>query len=95
MKTVQENLKKGLSLTNYSEEELKYLQKPIGKAIYKNSTKGRPRKQEHEKCKPTDKITCEICGKTYIRSGSAAHKITNYHKLHERMNTKLRKILLD
>lgn len=97
IKEIQENLKKGLSLTTYSEDELRYIQKPIGKALY-NSTlqkKGRPRKNENNKCKPTDKVKCKICGKIYIRCGSSRHKKTQYHQLHEKVNIKLRKILMD
>jgi|ERR1700759_5798595 len=94
---IQDNLKKGYGLNNYSIEELKYLNKPLGKAIYTSTikNKGRPRKNENEKCKPSDRIICEICNKEYTRSASFKHKSTQYHQLHERMNKKLRKVLLE
>lgn len=46
------------------------------------------------KKKPTDRLECPICGKTYTRSNSGHHKKTNYHKMYEKANNKLRKLLL-
>lgn len=97
IKEIQQNLKKGLSLTTYSEDELRYVQKPIGKALYKSTLqkRGRPRINKNDKCKPNDKVQCKICNKIYTRSGSTKHKKTQYHQLHEKMNIKLRKVLMD
>lgn len=85
-------IKNNKNLTQYSIEELQYVQTPLGKACYKS---GRPKKNEFEKAKPTDKITCEICGKNFFRSGRANHYKTEYHKAHNAMNSKLRKILIE
>lgn len=88
---IQEKIKTDKNILKYVEEEIRYLQKPIGSALYK----GRPRKPDNEKAKPTDRITCEICGKEYFRSGSANHKATKHHIIHQDLNKKLMKILLN
>lgn len=88
---IQEKIKNDKNIIAYIEEEIRYLQKPIGSALYK----GRPKKTESEKAKPTDRLTCEICGKEYFRSGSAKHKATQHHILHQNLNKKLMKMLLN
>ncbi len=88
---IQEKIKDDKNIAEYSEEELKYLQKPIGKALYR----GRPKIDETKKAKATDKIVCEICGKSFFRSGRTKHKRTKFHMLHENMNKKLMKMLVD
>ena len=92
MDKIQKNLKEKKELVQYDEDELKYVQKPLGKAIYKA---GRPKKSDDEKAKWNDKIKCSICNKEYIRSASNAHKITQYHKIHSKMNDKLKKLLIE
>lgn len=87
---IQKKIKYDKNIVNYEPEEIEYLQKPIGKAIYI----GRPKKREEDKAKPTDRIKCEICSKEFYRSGRANHKKTAYHKAHERMNSTLRKVLI-
>ena len=87
---MQERIKVDKNITNYSEDEMRYIQRPIGDAIYR----GRPRKNDSEKAKPNDRIICEICGKEYFRSGSANHKATKYHQIHKDLNSKLVKLLL-
>ena len=87
---IQDKIKGSKNIVDYDEMEMRYLQRPIGSALYK----GRPRKPESERAKPTDRITCKICGKEYFRSGSAKHKLTKYHILHEDLNKKLMRILL-
>lgn len=94
IRNIQERLKEGKALTSYSNEELKYLQKPIGKGIYK-STIGRPRKKEEEKCKPNDRIVCDICNGEFIRSHRWDHNKTKIHQAYLKMNNKIKKLLLD
>ncbi len=89
---MQDNLLKGEPLGNYSVNELKYVQKPVGRNIYKTGM-GRPRKEEHVSY--LDKVTCKICGKTVSRSNQSNHKKSQYHMAHERMNKKIREVLLD
>lgn len=109
---IQEQLKKGYSLSFYEPPELKYLQHPIGEAIYthslneKNSDKpkkdiievekrGRGRPRLKSPAKWSDRIKCDVCGKDFIRSRRCAHNKTKIHLAFEKMNKKLRKILLD
>lgn len=94
---IQQSLKKGNSIPLLSKEELKYIQTPVGKAIYENTTRsvGRPRMDDDKKCKPSDRIICEICGKKFVRSNRTGHNKTEYHNAFKNMNDKLRIILLD
>jgi hypothetical protein len=91
MKATKEKIKKNKSLTQYNIEELKYVQKPLGKSLYKNKV-GRPVKQE--KTKPSDSVICDICGGRFIRSNRFNHKKTKKHKIYEDMNIKLRNLLI-
>lgn len=92
IKKIHDEIKSDKSITQYDNETIKYLVKPIGKAMLKN--KGRPIKDEKDKCNYKDKILCDICGKEYVRSNSTNHKKTNYHKIHLELNKKLINILL-
>ena len=44
------------------------------------SKRGRPKKSDNEKAKPTDKIVCDICEKIITRSGRTRHTRTAYHQ---------------
>src|SRR5690606_6005405 len=46
---------------------------------------GRPKKEESKKKRPKDKITCDVCGKIYIRQNGYYHKKTKHHILHQQM----------
>ena len=92
---IQDRLNEGNGLSTYEVDELKYLDtSPIGKAIYQNK-KGRPKVPEELKAKSSDRIKCEDCGKEYIRSNSTNHKKTKHHIIHDKMNKKLKKMMLD
>lgn len=88
---IQNKIDKGEALTLYSTEELKYIQKPIGKAIYKNAV-GRPKKDE--KAKPSDRVVCDICGGKFVRSHRWDHNKTKVHQAYSKMNDQIRKLLL-
>lgn len=90
----QNRLKSGVSIPLLDSEDLIYLQKPIGRALYKN-TLGRPRKREEDKAKPGDIIICDVCGNKFIRSHRSSHKKTKVHQAYENMNRKLIKMLLN
>ena len=92
MEKIQEKIQKQKGLTQYSNEELQYIQKPIDQALYKSQ--GRPKKIEKNKAKWNDKIKCDRCGKIFIRSSRTAHYKTQYHKIFDKMNNKLQNILL-
>lgn len=53
-----------------------------------------PYLKDEYKCHPKDKLKCQICGKIYIRSGSAKHKKSELHKKCEDINNKLLKAIL-
>lgn len=97
MEQVQKELRKGKPVYKLTKDEFDYTQKPIGKAIYKHSVEmkkvGRPKKDI--KASPKDRLECEICGKTYVRSSSTHHKRTQYHLAHVKINKKLRELLID
>ena len=40
-------------------------------------------------------IMCKECRKTYLKSNKHNHERTNYHKLYEKLNNKLRELLAD
>src|ERR1700677_1702569 len=86
------SIKENKGLSQYTSEELKYVQKPLGKAIYKCR---RPKKEDSEKCHWSDKVKCDTCGKTFMRSARTAHNNTNFHKIHIKMNDKLKKLLIE
>lgn len=91
---VQAEIFKGKPVYALTKEEFNYTQKPLGKAIYKHSV-GRPRKEPDEKTSPKDKIVCDICGRTFTRSGRTNHKRSQFHKAHEKINRKLKELLID
>jgi hypothetical protein len=102
---IKTNLKKGIPLTMYEPDTLKYINKPIGKAIYKKyeniknpeykpNKPGRPRKNVEEKAKPKDIVKCIICPGQYTRSNVSSHNKTKVHLIYLNMHEKLRKTLM-
>jgi hypothetical protein len=82
-------------LSQLSKEELIEIQKPIAKALYKNKVENNKTKKDKIYAKPTDRITCKYCGRTYIRSGKFNHDKTLIHKAYVDMNNKLRQLLIE
>lgn len=101
VKGIQDKLKKGKTLTKYSSNELKYTMKPLGKAIYISSVKNKPKEEEEEieaiitEKHPRDRIKCKVCGEIYSRSNSWSHRKSKIHVAYDKLNVKLRKILMD
>jgi hypothetical protein len=91
---IQKNLNYGKALTLYDDDELRYVQKPIGKAIYKNAI-GRPKKKEEDKAHPNDRLICDVCGNKFIRAHRSKHKKTKVHQAYEKMNKKIQKLLIE
>lgn len=89
LNNIQDKIKYDKNICQYSVDEMRYVQRPIGKALYV----GRP--ATGSTAFPTDRIKCDICGKEFFRSGRANHKKTKYHLLYEGLNKKLTKILID
>jgi len=95
---IQNNLKSGKSMPLLNDEDILYITKPLGKAIYKNAISkplGRPRKEEHDKAKPNDRLICNVCGMKFIRSARSGHKKTKVHQIYENMSRKLNRTFLD
>lgn len=93
IKKIKENLNNGLALPLYDEEELEYVQKPIGETIYNDAiskTTNNRQKNTHW----SDILVCKICGRTYKRSNITNHNKTKIHQVYASMNNKLKKILL-
>lgn len=87
---IQTNLKDQKGLSQYNVEELKYVQKPLGKALYKHV--GRPKSEN--KAHWNDKIICKICGGKFTRSARTGHDKTKVHQIYAKMNDKMRKLLI-
>ena len=85
---IQTELKKGKSLTLLDKNELLYAQKPIGTSLYMSSI------DSIEEPYKNNQIRCKICGKKYSKTNGWGHRKTNYHKMHENINIKLRNMLL-
>lgn len=63
---------------------------PINKAVYKK--RGRP--AVIDMAKPTDRLTCSVCGKEFFRSGRTSHQRTVFHQERAKINKKLNELLL-
>lgn len=93
--------RKGLGL--YEPGELKNLDKSLMmQAIVKeyNGKNEKPKKEKNEQANEEvpywkERLTCQICGKTYFRSAGTKHRRTNHHKIYEKMNEKIRKFVLE
>lgn len=95
---IQKKLGEGKAIVQCNEDELLYVMKPLGKAIYETALK---RKEEREKkIMPKKKITndikkkCPMCGKSVRKSNMARHEKTQYHQAYARMNRKVMNLLL-
>jgi len=77
-------------MINYDDSTLRYVQKPVGKALYR----GRPRKSDEDKGKPNDRIKCNLCGKEFTRSNRSHHNNTQVHLLYKKVNEKMSKLVL-
>lgn len=90
----QKELQQGKGLSQYEPETLKYLTKPIGKAIFKNAVEKRGRPKKDTKAHWSDRIKCEICGKEFTRSARTKHTKTEFHQAHLKFDQKIKKLLL-
>jgi len=91
IKETKEIISSGKPIIDYDNNSLKYVQKPLGKALYR----GRPRKNEEDKGKPTDKIKCSLCGNSFTRSNRSHHNKTQRHLLYDKVNKKMAKLVID
>lgn len=80
------------NIVDYSENQLRYLQKPVGNAAF--NTEVEPIKSNKKK-NWFDRIKCDVCGKEFTRSARTKHNSTQYHQIYSCLNTKLIKIIVD
>jgi hypothetical protein len=93
---IQAKIREGNPINSYEVDELKYMQTPIGKEIYKNSENkklGRPKVTD--KAHWSDKVRCEYCNIEILRSNQSSHKKTKKHQLQLKINKKLRDLLVE
>lgn len=102
---IQEKLKKGNNIIDYDINELNYIRKPIGKAIYNKACEDKKEldktiQQDEIKLKktkkwdPNEKVICELCGNRYTKSNKAVHETTKIHIAYKNINDKFRLLLL-
>lgn len=91
IKKIQEELRKGKPIISYNTDEIRYIQKPIGEAIYK-SNRGRPKKLV--RATPNDRVMCEICNKEFIRAGRSRHNKTELHQKLSEVNKNMSRLVL-
>jgi hypothetical protein len=80
-----------------------YVQKPIGKALYEHYNdeiedepiQQKDNDEEVKIPKWKEKLQCKICKGIYQRSNYSKHKQTKVHQAYEKINKKLRKIMLE
>lgn len=94
---IQTQLKTGKGITLLTNEEIEYMQTPIGNALYKNYAERpdknyiiRPNKNAHW----SDVMQCVVCPGTYKRSHKSNHEKTKVHLAYAHMNKKLVKLLI-
>ena len=83
-----------LNIPLFNKDQLQNMFNPIQKATILHSGVGRPKKNDDEKLKPTDKVICDICGGQFIRSNRTNHKKTKVCQAYFGMNEKLKNALL-
>lgn len=94
---IRKKLSEKKSLPLYEPEELKYLDKPLGKAAYlgrKTSINDDERKRKGIKANWWDRIECNICGVEFTRSARSKHNRTKQHQIYKKIDKKMRKVLL-
>jgi hypothetical protein len=84
LKKVHNELKSGKSLIDCEMDTLKYIKKPVGRALY-----------EGGKAKPDDRIKCQVCGKVFTRWNRSQHNKTQYHKIYLKVESQFKKFLFE
>ena len=87
---LKQHLNDDKNIVDYNREQLEYLQKPIGKAIYKSEDITDADTKAHW----SDRIKCNVCGKEFTRSSRTKHNKTQHHRTYEQLNRKLVEFLV-
>lgn len=93
IKEIQYKLSEGNGLALCDIDELKYVQKPIGKGIYEFALDNKSKNKQ--KANWNDKVKCKVCGSITLRSNQSEHKKSKKHLLYENINGKLRELLIE
>jgi len=92
---IKAKLFEGKNVIHMDNDAIKYaMESPIGNSIYVDSltkVNKEPKKRAHW----NDTVECKICGRNFTRSARSNHCKTQYHLLHQKMNDKLKNILLN
>jgi hypothetical protein len=94
IETLKKRLQAGEELIKYNSDELNYVTKPIGKAIYEGAQYEKHEKPKRKKWNPAERVTCELCGKEYSRSARSQHSKTQVHLAYKVVNDKLKELML-
>lgn len=94
MSNLYKNLRSGKSIPLLSIKDIRNLDKPVGKAIYRNKI-GRPKMKEEDKAKPGDRLVCDVCGEKFIRSHRTRHNQNKVHQAYANIHNKLYKVIVD
>jgi hypothetical protein len=97
---IQNRLKQAEEVINYDVDELEYLTKPIGKAIYeKNSDIKNTRHNRNYKAKKIwdshERVKCDLCGVEYRRSNKSYHEKSKNHLVYKKINDKFKQLILN
>ena len=94
-KKIQDKIKHDKIVVDYKVDELKYLKKPIGKALYKYSENEKLPLRKKNIPKWKEKVKCVVCGGMYMRSSKTRHEWTQRHKIYNNVNTKIVSLLTE
>ena len=100
IKNIQNKLKQANEIINYDIDELDYLTKPIGKAIYeKNEDIKKEKHDRNYKAKKVwnshERIKCDLCGIEYRRSNKSYHEKSKNHLVYKKINDKFKQLILN
>lgn len=104
IRKIRDKVKNNKNLTTYNDDEIRFVQTTVGKALYQDkNTEDEVMLSDEEmdidkappKAKWNDRVECNICGKIFTRSCRTAHNGTLYHRMKKQEHEKLKKILID
>lgn len=75
---------------DYETNEIKLIKKPMGKILFNHGA----RKKNRQIVDMDGYVTCAVCSKKYTQKNSTNHRKTEKHKLYEKMNEKMRDLMI-
>lgn len=95
---IQKNIKSQPFLPHLSDNELKYIKTPMGKALHNYSTKNinlEPQLVEKQKTTWADRVKCPVCNIVFTRSCRTAHNRSKIHNAYLQMDSKMKKFMFE